>query len=203
MPARRRMLVEIALVIVIAVAGVTWAYTSRPAPAFHGRLLEPLREAPVFSLTDHQGEPFHLADQRGKAVLLFFGYTTCPDVCPATLGTLGQMKRQLGADGERVEVVFITVDPERDTPARLAEYLGYFDPSAIGLTGPPEELARVREAYGVYAERVNDPQAPGGYWMNHTATVLLIDPEGRLRLSYTFGSAPAEIAEDVRRILRG
>lgn len=203
MPARRRILVEIALVALVAVVGVAWAYTSRPAPTFHGRVLEPVREAPAFTLTDHRGEPFRLADHRGKALLLFFGYSTCPDVCPATLATLGQVKERLGADGQRVEMVFITVDPERDTPARLTEYLAYFDPSTIGLTGSPEALAQVREGYGVYAERVSDPNAPGGYWLNHTATVFLVDPEGRLRLSYTFGSDPAEVAEDLRRILRG
>lgn len=203
MPARRRLLVELTLVILILAAGVTWAYISRPAPAFNGRVLEPLREAPGFTLIDHRGEPFTLADHRGKAILLFFGYTTCPDVCPATLATFGQVKDQLGADGSRVELVFITVDPDRDTSARLAEYLSYFHPSTIGLTGSPEALAQVREAYGIYAERVNDPNAPGGYWMNHTATVFLVDPEGRLRLSYSFGSSPAEVAEDLRRILRG
>lgn len=203
MPAQRYRVLEIAVVLLLAAVGVALAFGSRSAPAFHGRLLEPLRAAPELALLDQYGEPFRLADHRGEAVLLFFGYTTCPDVCPATLGTFAQVKKDLGNDAGRVRFVFVTVDPERDTPARLREYLAHFDPAIVGLTGTPAQLAAVREAYGVYAERVNDPNAPGGYWMNHTATVVLVDPQGRLRLSYSFGAEAKDLVEDLRAIYRG
>src|SRR5690606_29497431 len=129
MPVQRYRVLEIAIVVLLAATGVVLAYRGRQTPALHGRLLEPLRAAPALVLTDQRGEPFRLSDHRGRALLLFFGYTTCPDVCPATLGTFSQVRRALGADADRVEFLFVTVDPERDTPDRLREYLSHFDPA--------------------------------------------------------------------------
>lgn len=169
--------------------------------SFHGGTLNPPRPAPDFVLIDQHGEPFRLRDQKGKAVVLFFGYTTCPDVCPGTLAHYRRVKEMLGEDADRVEFVFITVDPERDTTERLAEYVAIFDPEFIGLTGDRADLERVWADYGVYAERVDEPDSPVGYWMNHTSLSYVIDPKGDLRLAHLFGTPVEAVVEDLRRLL--
>jgi len=165
-------------------------------------VLDPPPSAPDFTLTDQHGQPFRLSDQRGKAVLLFFGYTHCPDVCPTTLATWKQVHDALGDDADRVRFVFITVDPERDTPQRLRQHLAVFNPGFIGLTGNPEQLAPIYQAYHVYHEEVQESQSAVDYLVNHTAAVFLIDPEGRWRLSYSFGTPPEDIVHDVQVLLR-
>ncbi|BAS29182.1 SCO family protein [Limnochorda pilosa] len=197
-----RWLLELAAVLAVAAGAVVWAYASRTPVSYHGRVMDPVRAAPDFALTDQQGRPFRLSSQRGSAILLFFGYTSCPDVCPTTLSTFRQVRQALGSDAEQVRFVFVTVDPERDTPERLREYLAFFDPSVVGLWGELDALETVREAYGVYAAKSLDPQAPDGYWMNHTATAFLVDASGNLRLSYSFGTPAEDIAADVRQVLR-
>lgn len=199
---RRGAALLIALALVVGAAA--WAVARRGAPPFHGRAVEPPRPAPDFTLTGPDGQPFRLSQLQGRAVVLFFGYTHCPDVCPATLSTFEAVKQALGAEGERVRFVFVTVDPERDTPQRLREYLRRFDPEFIGLSGDPETLAAVREAYGIYAARAGDHQGgmpSGHYVMTHTATSFVIDPAGRLRVSYSFGTPADQMAADLRRIL--
>lgn len=170
-------------------------------PAFHGGILNPPQAAPAFELIDQHGRPFNLEDHKGKVVVLFFGYTTCPDVCPGTLAHYRRVKEMMGEDAKRVEFVFITVDPERDTQERLAEYVAIFDPEFYGLTGPRADLERVWADYGVYAERVDVPDSPVGYWMNHTALSYVIDPEGNLRLAHMYGTPVEHVAEDLQRLL--
>ena len=170
-------------------------------PKFRGTELNPPRTAPDFVLTDQYGQPFRLSDQQGKVVLLFFGYTHCPDVCPTTLARWKQIYDALGEDADRVRFVFITVDPERDTPERLQQHLAVFNPKFIGLTGSPDQLAPIYQAYYVYQEKVQESQSAAGYLMSHTSATFLIDPEGRWRLNYGFGTPPEDIVHDIQVLL--
>jgi protein SCO1 len=156
----------------------------------------PPRPAPDFSLAGSDGARLRLSRYRGKVVLLGFGFTSCPNVCPTTLAVLAQARRQLGAEGDRLQVVYVTVDPERDDAARMRAYLGAFDPTFVGGTGTPGQLAAVRKAYGVVARKV--PGAGGDYSMDHSSFVLLIDPQGRLRALMPYGHGPDDYVHDIR-----
>jgi len=171
--------------------------------ALRGFQIRPERPAPDFTLTDQFGEPFSLSDARGKTVLLFFGFTQCPDICPTTLLTLGQGLTQLGPAAEEVRIVFVSVDPERDTPDKIGAYVKAFHEGAIGLRGELAEIEAIAEDYGVRfekewaegADKDNDP-----YTMAHTATVFLIDPFGQLRAGF-LSPTPDDVAHDVTLIL--
>lgn len=182
--------------LVAAVATQVWEepYT------FKGSLIEPPIKADDFNLNDQHGHPFRLSDQRGEVVLIFFGYTHCPDVCPVTLADFSQIKEQLGEEAKRVNFLFVTVDPERDTPERIAKHLANFDTDFVGLTGDAEELAQVWGAYGVYAEKANAGSA-SGYLVDHSARVYAIDVNGNLRLTYAFGTESRAMAQDVVHLL--
>ncbi len=151
-----------------------------------------------FTLTGPRGERVRLHDFRGRVILLFFGYTRCPDVCPTTLLTLRQVMDRLQSDAAQVQVVMITVDPQRDTPTRLNSFVKYFDQSFVGLTGAPEEIAATARRYLVHYEK--EP-ADAGYSVAHGAFVYLIDGQGRLRAVYDTRTGPPRIASDVRRLL--
>mgnify|MGYP002624688420 CR=1 FL=1 len=159
-------------------------------------------QAEEFTLTTTEGRPFRLSDQRGKIVLMFFGFTSCPDVCPTTLAEAKRIMEGLGDETENVRFVFITVDPERDTPERLGQYVSNFHPELIGLTGTPEELQTMFDAYGIYAAKVPLEDSAAEYTMDHTARVFLVDQDGRLRLSYAFGTPDEDILQDVQYLLR-
>ncbi|MCA9981384.1 MAG: SCO family protein [Anaerolineales bacterium] len=159
---------------------------------------EPMND---FTLTSHTGEPFRLADLQGKTVAVYFGYTFCPDVCPATLAELVKAKQLLGDEGENLEVVMVSVDPGRDTPEKLAEYLAYFDPSFIGLTGSEEEILQVTTPFGVFYEK-HEGTAASGYLVDHTASVMVLDDEGYLRLVFPFGIEGEGMAADLAYIMR-
>jgi protein SCO1 len=152
------------------------------------------------SLTDHNRKPRTLADFRGKVVVLFFGYTHCPDVCPTTLSELSQVMKLLGPDADRVQVLFVTVDPERDTPAVLAEYVTAFDPRFLGLYGDAEATRRAAKEFKVFYEK-HEGSAVGQYTMDHSAGTYVIDTEGRLRLFVGYGKADADLAQDIRTLL--
>ncbi|GAB4503486.1 MAG: hypothetical protein Fur0043_04780 [Anaerolineales bacterium] len=169
--------------------------------SFRGTLYEPARPAPEISLTQGNGSNFRLGEMRGKVVLLFFGYTSCPDVCPTTLSELRRVVHGLGADAARAQVVFVTVDPERDTPEKLGQYLAMFDPSFIGLSGSTDELQKVWQAYGVYREVTKMPNSATGYLVNHTARLYVIDLQGNLRLSFAYGTAYEDILHDIEILL--
>lgn len=171
-------------------------------PAFRSGVLEPARPAPDFALTAPDGSEFRLSRQRGKVVALTFGYTFCPDVCPTTLAELAAAKGKLGDDARRFTVAFITVDPERDGPERLRTYTAAFDRSFVGLTGSPEQLAAVRQAYGVTAIKRIVAGTTASYLMDHSAFVYVIDADGRLRLMFPFGTSVENIAHDLRLIMR-
>jgi len=155
------------------------------------------------------GGPFQLTDQNGKAVtdkslkgkptLIFFGYTHCPDVCPTSLFELSEVLRALGKDADKVNAVFISVDPERDTPATMKEYLSSFDPHLEGLSGDPAETAKVITSYRVYAKKV--PTKDGDYTMDHTALIYLMDRDGRFVSPFNLKRTPDEAAADLKKYL--
>jgi len=173
-----------------------------PAPNFSGLVVDDPGPAPDFTLTDQFGNPFTLSEQQGNVVLLFFGYVSCPDVCPTTLGVWRMVHEALGEDAARVRFVFVTVDPGRDTPERMREHLAIFNPDFIGLSGTEEDLERVYKAYDIVHDRVEAPDSALGYLVNHTASDFAIDTQGNLRLRHVFGSTADEIVHDVRLMLQ-
>jgi protein SCO1/2 len=174
---------------------------SASAAEFKGGLLTPPRMAPDFSLTTQEGKPFRLSGERGKVVALWFGYTFCPDVCPTTLAELAQVRSRLGAEGSRFRIVFVTVDPERDTQARLREYVSAFGGSFTALTGAPGPLAETRKAYGVVADKRVVAGTSAAYLIDHSAFVYVIDPAGQLRLMFPFGMAIEDMTHDIKQLL--
>jgi len=154
-----------------------------------------------FSLTDHTGKPRTLADFRGRVVLLFFGYTRCPDVCPTTMGELKLALKQMGDDGKRVQILFVTLDPERDTAALLAEYVPSFDPSFLGLYGDVQTTAKTAQDFKVFFQKVAGA-TPESYTMDHTAGSYVFDPQGRLRLFVRHGGSIDPLVADLRTLLK-
>ncbi|MET0681960.1 MAG: SCO family protein [Casimicrobiaceae bacterium] len=153
-----------------------------------------------FALTDHNGKARTLADFRGKAVVLFFGYTQCPDVCPTTLATLAEALRRLGPDAANVQVLFVTVDPERDTAELLSHYVTAFDPSFLGLSGDAEATSRTAKEFKILYQK-QPGRTPGSYTMDHSAGTFVFDPEGRLRLYAGHGQDADVFAHDIRELL--
>ncbi|MEP6655939.1 MAG: SCO family protein [Betaproteobacteria bacterium] len=153
-----------------------------------------------FDLTDHNGQRRTLADFHGKVVVLFFGYTHCPDVCPTTLAGLAQAMKELGDDAQRVQVLFATVDPERDSADLLALYVPAFNPAFLGLRGDPDATARVTRDFKVLAQK-QPGGAPGSYTVDHSAGTFIFDPQGRLRLYVAYGQDPAVFTHDIRALL--
>lgn len=188
-----------ALVLVAALATGSGA----ASPAFRGGVLDPPRPAPPLALRASDGSEFRLEAQRGSVVVLFFGYTFCPDVCPLTLSEMVRVRERLGAGARRLRVAFVTVDPERDTVERLRAYVGAFHPSFLGLTGTPEQLAAARRAFGVKAERRVVAGTAAPYLIDHSALVHVVDPEGRLRLLFPFGTSVDVMAHDIGLLLGG
>lgn len=171
----------------------------RPQP-LHGTELQGSQPAADFALAGSTGQMVRLSDFRGKVVVLYFGYTFCPDVCPTTLATVARALRLLGAQATDVQVLMVTVDPERDTPERLARYLSLFDPSFIGLTGPEEEIAAAASAYGIYYEKRATASA-ATYLVDHTATTIVVDRQGAVRLLFPFGATAEDMAADLHILL--
>lgn len=168
---------------------------------FHGTVLDPASPAADFILTDQNGEPFVLSEQRDVVVLIFFGYTYCPDVCPATLALFTQTREDLGPLAGDARFVFITIDPDRDTPERLRAHLGRIDPAIVGLTGTLEELGSVWAAYGVY--RAEQPgTGDAGPLFDHSARVYVVDRHGDLRLTFPFGFDADEFTQDVSNLIQ-
>jgi len=155
-----------------------------------------------FSMPDQHGQRRSMADFKGKVVLVFFGFTQCPDVCPTTLGDLAAVKQKLGAKGDKLQVIFASVDPARDTPEILQAYLANFDPSFLALRGSDEETAKMAKDFKVYYKRV-EGQTPSSYTMDHTAGDYIFDPEGRLRLYSRYGTPVDTLAKDIEQLIDG
>ena len=153
-----------------------------------------------FRLTDAQGAQRTLQDFRGKVVVLFFGYTQCPDACPTTLSELAAVMQTLGADASRVQVLFVTVDPERDTPALLAQYVPAFNPAFVGLRGDADATATVAKEFKILYQKQPGP-TPGSYSVDHSTGTFLFDPEGRLRVYVSYGRGPEVFAHDIEALL--
>ncbi|MGH8850559.1 MAG: SCO family protein [Casimicrobiaceae bacterium] len=154
-----------------------------------------------FRLTDQNGRTRTLADFRGKAVVIFFGYTQCPDFCPTTLSELAAAMKELGADARRVQVLFVTVDPERDTPEVLAHYVPAFDPSFLGLYGDAAATAEVAREFKIIYQK-QPGREPGSYTLDHSAGSYIFDPQGRLRVYENYGPGPDVYAHDLREVLK-
>lgn len=151
-------------------------------------------------LTDHTGRPRHLEDFRGKAVVVFFGFTHCPDVCPTTLAEVAAGLKKLGPDADRVQVLFVTVDPERDTPQALAQYVTAFDPRFLGLYGNQAETLRAAKEFKIYYEKRKSGDT---YTVDHSSQSYVIDPQGRLRLLVRPERIARDLSDDLRTLLRG
>lgn len=189
-------------VVLGAAAALALSACSAPTPSFHATDITGADYGKTLALTDHTGTPRTLADFRGKAVTIFFGYTQCPDVCPTSLATMSAVMQQLGADADRVQVLFITVDPERDTPALLAEYVPVFDKRFLGLYGDARQTEEVAKDFRVFYRKSGDTEGPN-YTIDHSAGTYVFDPEGRLRLYVKHGESADHIAADLRRLLAG
>lgn len=197
--ARRRVW---AVAAAVAAAGILAFFvgTALRPHIYAGTVFQSPSPAPAIDLIAHTGEPVDLADYRGEVVLLYFGYTHCPDVCPLTLSNAAKAIDNLGSDGERVNVMMVTVDPERDTPELLGEYVTFFDESFLGLYGAEQDLARTAALYGVfYQAREGTPES--GYLVDHTASLMAIDPDGFLRLLWTPDVTNEDLTADLRELL--
>ena len=197
---RRNTLASLAACALAAGAGGLLAACTEAKPQFKSIDLTGADYARDFQLTDHNGQPRSLKDFRGKLVVLFFGYTQCPDVCPATLAELAEAKKLLGPDGDKLQGLFVTVDPERDTPEVLKGYMSNFDPSFLALRGTPEQLAAVGKEFKVYYKKV-DGATPASYTMDHSAASYVYDTQGRLRLYARYGGGAQALASDLRLLL--
>lgn len=155
-----------------------------------------------FHLTDTAGKPRSLADFRGKVVVVFFGYTHCPDVCPTTLSDMASVMKRLGKDAQRVQVLFITLDPARDTPALLAQYVPSFNPSFLGLYGGEAKTKETAQEFKVFYQK-QETGSKVGYTLDHSANTYVFDPAGRLRLLFGFGAGVDPMVHDIKELLAG
>lgn len=174
--------------------------SGQSAPQFKNTDLTGLEYARGFSLPDHNGKLRTLEDFRGKAVVVFFGFTHCPDVCPSTMAEMAQVMQQLGPDAERVQVLFVSVDPERDTPQILSQYVPAFHPSFLGLTGTLEQTEQTVREFKAFYQKVPGKEA-GSYTVDHTAGSYVFDPQGRVRLFVRHGQGAEPIAHDLKLLL--
>ncbi|MFZ5509841.1 MAG: SCO family protein [Pseudomonadota bacterium] len=154
-----------------------------------------------FALTDHTGKPRTMADYRGKVVVMFFGYTQCPDVCPTTMMSMAQVMQQLGEDAKRVQVLFVTLDPERDTKELLAQYVPAFHPDFVGLYGDAATTARTAQAFRVFYQK-QPGSSPTNYTIDHAAGTYVFDTLGKLRLYVRHGEKPEAVAADIKQLLK-
>ncbi len=156
----------------------------------------------ALELTDHTGKPRTLADYRGKVVVVFFGYTHCPDVCPTTLAEMAQIKKQLGPDGDKLQVLFVTLDPERDTQEALAGFVPAFDPSFVALRGDEAQTQKAAADFKVFMQKVKSRDS-AAYTIDHTAATYVFDPQGNVRLFIRHGQDPAAVLNDIRQLIAG
>ena len=174
------------------------------ARLFPGATLKTMGQALVggpFTLTDHTSKRVTDQDFRGRFMMVFFGFTFCPDVCPTALQVMAAALDKVGSKAEQITPVLITVDPERDTPEQMAMYVKSFHPRLVGLTGSPEEIAAVAKAYRAYFKRVPDPKSSGGYTMDHSAIIYVMGPDGAFRTHFTYTVNADAMAERLTKLL--
>jgi protein SCO1/2 len=205
---------RIAAVLIIAFTSLTISQASASAALpdwltfweddeyeFHGGFYDPPKEAqPLGDAVDQNGEPFSLEEHRGKVVFLYFGYTHCPDACPATLAEWMEMKEILGDEADNVVFAMVTVDPARDTPERLGEYLEFFDPEFYGVSMSEKDTEKMASDWNILYT-FDEPDQTGGYLVNHEVSSFVVDQDGMLRLTYPLGFDPGQMAEDVEHLL--
>jgi protein SCO1/2 len=189
-------------VLLLSASALALTACSKDAPQFTGIDITGADYATGFALTDHNGQPRTLADFKGKVVMVFFGFTQCPDVCPTSMAEMAQVKQMLGADGDRFQGLFVSVDPERDTPAIMKEYMAAFDPSFLALYTKPDELPEVAKSFKIYYKKVPG-STPGSYTMDHSAGSYIYDPKGQLRLYNRYGTGVQALADDLKKLLAG
>jgi len=188
--------------ILLVTIGLAVVFSLFQEHTFAGTVYENPKPAPQIILEGSNFVRFDLQEYKGKVLLIFFGYTSCPDVCPSTLSDMKLIVNELGEKSERVQVIFITVDPERDTIEKLNDYMSLFNPRFLGLSGTDEELVKVWGDYGVFREVDTSSQSAAGYLVNHSSRIYLIDQNGRLLITYSFGTSPESISKDVEYILK-
>lgn len=209
MPRYLRILVAAAAVLIIAGGGLVALLYAAPdglrfweedTYEFNGGFYDPPRELhEVINAVDQEGEEFAFSQFEGKTVFVYFGYTYCPDYCPATFAEWMEVKAELGDDADDVEFVMISVDPERDTPQRLKEWIGFWDPEFHGVTMSVEDTDQLTSNWGITAVK-RDAGSQSGYLVDHDIATYVIDPDGQIRLTYPLNFAPEDIAEDVRHL---
>jgi cytochrome oxidase Cu insertion factor (SCO1/SenC/PrrC family) len=192
------LVVASAIALLAAGGWVLQSWLAAPRPSQGKALIDS-----EFSLVDHTGKPVTDEDFAGKWQLVFFGFTYCPDVCPTTLNDISVVLEELGNDAEQVTPLFISVDPERDTPQVMAEYVANFDTRIVALTGSPEQIKQVAQAFRTYYAKMEQEDQPGGYTMDHSAFLYLMDPEGEYATHFSIGDEPAAIADEIRAYLEG
>lgn len=186
------------------VAGVSVLFTAcseKSKPVFAAIDITGADYAKDFSLTDHNGQPRSLKDFKGKVVVMFFGYTQCPDVCPTTMAEVAEVRKQLGKDGEKIQALFVTIDPERDTPEVLKGYMANFDPTFVALYTTPDKLAATAKDFKVYYKKV-DGKTPTSYTMDHSAGSFIYDTKGALRLYTRYGTGVQPLIADIKLLLK-
>jgi protein SCO1/2 len=188
-------------VVLVALVGVAVAFVLFRPHTYAGSVLQaPVPAESLDGLVFSDGRPADLAAFSGDVVLVYFGYTNCPDICPTTLARAAEAKRLMGSSGDDLQVLMVSVDPERDTQEALAQYMAFFDDSFLGVTGPVEALDRVATLYGIYVKR-NEGTAESGYTVDHTGTLMAIDPDGYLRVIYPNDVSADALASDLRALL--
>jgi protein SCO1/2 len=193
--------------VVLTVAGLlaavllVWGLAFAQPYRLHGSEITSNVPAPEIALTRADGTDFSLAGRKGRIVMIFFGYTSCPDICPTTLADMKRVKADLGEKADQVDFVFITVDPDRDTPERVQAYAGGFDASFIGLSGSEAELEAVWQGYGVYRQ-IQESNSAAGYLVDHSTRIYLVDKANHLRETFAYGTPVQDIADDIRYLLK-
>jgi len=196
-----RALVKAALAITAAAAAFLLTGCGGDAPKFRSSDVTGTTFGRDFALTDHRGKPVTLASYRGKIVVLFFGYMQCPDVCPTTLATLAETMKMLGQDAASVQVLFVTVDPDRDSGELLAQYVPAFNPTFVGLRGDADATARTAKEFKILYQK-QPGRTPDTYTVDHSAGTFIFDPQGKLRLYVSYGQGADVFAHDIRELLR-
>lgn len=200
-PERRRAVKALGGAVALSMMAGLLAACAPDKPAFKSIDLTGADYAQGFSLPDHNGQTRTLRDFAGKIVVVFFGFTQCPDVCPTSMAELAQVKLQLGKDGDRLQGIFITLDPERDTPALLKAYMGNFDPSFLALRPTLAQLPQVSKDFKIYYKKV-EGKTPGSYTLDHSAGSYIYDAQGRVRLYSRYGAGAEALASDIALLLK-